>query len=278
MLFDNFLLNHKRQLFDGDALGGLYAREPRRRKVFAMMKQILIGAVALAVTLSVSPFALAQTAPTPSTDKQSPPGQKPPQPTKLKKKEVPAAYDMKLRELEEKVVGLKEKVFKSKTRLLLLREQILHNVIAEARTVVVHRNEMGSAFTLEQVLYYLDNDKIYYQDNRDGVLDEKTEFEIFNGNVLPGNHMISVELVYRGNGTLFSYIDGYLFKIRSNYTFYASKGRITRVKVVGYERGGITTDLEQKPYVRYEIKQFRYSRENLDKAKEGGLPSTEDGE
>jgi len=200
----------------------------------------------------------------------------PPSPTTDKGEAIPPAYDMKLRELEEKVVGLKEKIFKSKTRLLLLKEQILHNVIAEARSVIIHRNEMSSAFTLEQVLYYLDNDKIYYQDNRDGVLDKNTEFEIFNGNVLPGNHTVSVELVYRGNGTLFSYIDGYLFKIRSNYTFFASKGRITRVKVVGYERGGITTDLNQKPYVRYEVQQFRYSRENLDKAKEGELEGVEE--
>ena len=189
--------------------------------------------------------------------------------------EVSAAYDIRLRELEENVVGLKERIFKSKTRLLLLREQILHNVIAEARSVIVHRNEMSSAFTLEQVLYYLDNDKIYFQDNRDGVLDKNTEFEIFNGNVLPGNHIISVELVYRGNGTFFSYIDGYLFKIRSNYTFYAQKGRITQIKVVGYERGGITTDLEQKPYVRYEVQQHRYNRENLERAEEGGLESEE---
>ena len=102
-----------------------------------------------------------------------------------------------------------------------------------------------------------------------------TRFEIFNGNVLPGNHTVNVELVYRGNGTLFSYIDGYLFKIRSNYTFFASKGRITKIKVVGYEKGGITTDLEQKPYVRYEVQQHRYSRENLEKAKEGGLEGEE---
>ena len=157
----------------------------------------------------------------------------------------------------------------------VLKEQILHNVIAESRAIIIHNNDMGPAFTLDQVLYYLDNDKIYYQDNRDGVLDDKTEFEIFNGNVLPGNHLVSVELVYRGNGTLFSYIDGYTFKIRSSYTFYAAKGRITRLKVVGYERGGITTDLEQKPYVRYEVQQFRYSRENLDKAKDGALEGGE---
>ena len=179
-------------------------------------------------------------------------------------------YDMKLRELEERVVGLKEKVFKSKTRLLLLREQILHNIIAEARAVLVHKNDMSSSFTLEQVLYSLDNDKIYFKDNKDGSLDKSREFEIFNGNVLPGNHALTVELVYRGNGSLFSYIDGYRFKIRSTYTFYAAKGRITRIKIIGYEKGGMTTDLEQKPYLRYDVRQFRYSRENLKKRDGGG--------
>jgi len=177
---------------------------------------------------------------------------------------VPAAYDMALRELEERVVGLKERIFNTKTRLLLLREQILHNVIAEARAVLIHRNEMGSAFTLEQVLYYMDRDKIYFQDNRDGALDNNDEFEIWSGNLSPGNHLLNVELVYRGNGTLFSYIDGYLFKIRSNYTFYASKGRVTQIKVVGYERGGMTTDLAQKPYVRYDVQQHQYTRDALE--------------
>ena len=182
-------------------------------------------------------------------------------------------YDMKLRQLEEKVVGLKERIFKTKTRLLLLREQILHNVIAEARAIIVHKNDMGSAFTLDQVIYDLDNKRVYYQDNKDKVLDERREFEIFNGNVMPGNHIVSVELVYRGNGTVFSYIDGYLFKIRSNYTFFAAKGRISRIKVVGFERGGITTDLEQKPYVRYEVQQLRYTSEATSKSGKSGTSS-----
>ena len=177
-------------------------------------------------------------------------------------------YDIKIHELEEKVIGLKERIFKTKTRLILLREQILHNVIAEARVVIVHNNDMSNAFTLEQVIYELDGEKIYYSDNHGGVLDDKREFEVFNGNRLPGNHRLSVELIYRGNGTLFSYIDGYVFKIRSSYTFFAAKGRISRIKVVGFEKGGITTDLEQKPYVRYEVQQLRYT---------GDKPVTDEG-
>ena len=216
------------------------------------------NAVLFGVMLSICSLAYAQEMPPPA---DVPPESSESQPSTQPTASSPptAGYDIKLHELEEKVVGLKERIFKTKTRLILLREQILHNVIAEARVVIVHKNDMSNAFTLEQVIYELDGEKIYYSDNQGGVLDERREFEVFNGNRMPGNHRLSVELIYRGNGTLFSYIDGYVFKIRSNYTFFAAKGRISRIKVVGFEKGGITTDLEQKPYVRYEVQQLRYT-------------------
>ena len=40
---------------------------------------------------------------------------------------------------------------------------------------------------------------------------------------------------------------------------------------LGFERGGMTTDLEQKPYVRYEVQQFRYSKDNARKLGEGRI-------
>lgn len=154
-------------------------------------------------------------------------------------------------------MGIKEKIFQTKTRLLLLKEQILDNVIQESRAVLRHKNEMGSFFELTKVLYYLDGKKIYYQDNSNGLLHKRPEFEIYNGSIIPGNHSLTVELVYRGRSNLFSYLKGYVFKLRSAYTFYAAKGRITQVSVIGYERGGIGTDLEDKPYIKYEVKQIQ---------------------
>ncbi|MFZ4577252.1 MAG: dihydrolipoamide acetyltransferase [Myxococcota bacterium] len=168
-----------------------------------------------------------------------------------------AQYEARLRQIEERVVGIKERIFQTKTKLLLLKEQILDNVIAESRAILVHRNEMGSFFELVSVLYYLDGKKIYYQDNSNGLLNDRKEFEIYNGSVIPGNHALSVELVYRGNSSLFSYLQGYQFKLKSSYTFYAARGRVTEVAVVGYERGGVGTDLEDKPYVKYEVKQIQ---------------------
>ena len=106
---------------------------------------------------------------------------------------------------------------------LLAGEEGLDNVIAESRAVLMHRNEMGSFFLLQSVIYHLDNKKIYYQDNSNGLLGQRKEFELYNGSIVPGMHILSVEMVYRGNSSLFSYLEGYVFKLRSKCEFYAQR-------------------------------------------------------
>jgi hypothetical protein len=176
-----------------------------------------------------------------------------------------ADYEVRLREMEEKVVTLKEKIYAEKTRLVLLKEKILSNVVAEAWTVVVHQNDMGSAFTLESIMYYMDGKKKLYMENKDGILDKQRSIEIFSGSVVPGNHTVTVEMVYRGTGKVFTYLEGYKFKITSKYTFYASQGRIVKVDCVGYEKGGITYSLEERPAIKFKVTQYQFSKENLNK-------------
>ena len=157
-------------------------------------------------------------------------------------------HAIKLRGLEERVNDLKERIFRSKARLILLRETVMNGVISGAKAVVIHRNEMGSSFALAQVSYSLDGAPIYNK------TDEKEEIELFNGSIVPGNHNLSVFMVYRGNGYgVFSYLKGYNVKVKSSYAFTAEEGKITSLKVVGYEKGGITTDFKDRPAVRYEM-------------------------
>ncbi len=51
----------------------------------------------------------------------------------------------------------------------------------------------------------------------------------------------------------FSYMKGYKIKVTSSYNFTAEEGKIIIVKIVGFERGGITVSLEDRPAVRYDI-------------------------
>ena len=165
------------------------------------------------------------------------------------------AFTTRVKTLEENVVDLKEKIFRTKARLLLLQETVLGGDLSTgARAVIFHRNEMGSAFVLESVAYALDGAPVFTKVDVNGDLDKREEFEIFNGRIVPGNHQIAVRMVYRGSGYgIFSYLEGYKFKLQSNQTFNAEGAKVTTVKVVGYEKGGITADIKDRPGIRYDI-------------------------
>src|SRR5262245_41694842 len=165
------------------------------------------------------------------------------------------AFNTRVKTLEEQVIDLKEKIFRTKARLLLLQETVLGGDLSSgARAVLFHRNEMGSSFVLESVAYALDGAPIFTKVDVNGDLDKREEFEIFNGRIVPGQHQIAVRLVYRGHGYgIFSYLEGYKFKVQSSYTFNAEAAKVTTVKVVGYEKGGLTADLKDRPSVRYDV-------------------------
>jgi len=171
------------------------------------------------------------------------------------------AFQTRVKTLEEQVVDLKEKIYRTKARLLLLQETVLGGDLSSgARAVLVHKNDMGGSFALDSVAYALDGAPILTRTDKDGDLSKRPEFEIFNGRIVPGQHQVAVRLVYRGKGFgVFSYLEGYKFTVSSSYTFSAEPGKVTTVKVVGYEKGGITTDLKDRPAVRYDVEVNRES-------------------
>ena len=162
--------------------------------------------------------------------------------------------DLKVRTLEERVSDLKEKVFRTKARLMNLQEMVIGgDITTGAKAVIVHRNEMGSSFYLESVTYALDGAPVYTKADLDGDLDRREEFEVFNGRIVPGNHQLAVQMVFRGYGFgLFSYLKDYKFKTQSAYTINAEPGKAITVRVVGYEKGGLTSELKDRPAIKYE--------------------------
>ena len=165
------------------------------------------------------------------------------------------AFTTRVKTLEEQVTDLKEKIFRTKARLLLLQETVLGgDLTVGARALLLHRNEMGSSFVVESVAYALDGAPIYTKVDVDGDLQKRREFEIFNGRIVAGQHQISAKVVYRGHGFgVFSYLEGYKFKVQSSYTFNAEPAKVTTVKIVGDEKGGFTSDLKDRPAIRYDI-------------------------
>ena len=161
-------------------------------------------------------------------------------------------YAVRLRDLEQRINELKEQIFRSKARLSLLAETVLQGVVAGAQAVIVHENRMSASYKLVKAVYALDGAPIFNKADEEGTLSDREELEVYNGSIVPGEHTITVNLEYRGHGYgIFSYLKGYRFKVRSNYSFSAPEGRRLELRVVGYEKGGPTAPLEERPAIRY---------------------------
>ncbi len=177
-------------------------------------------------------------------------------------------YSVRLRDLEQRINELKEQIFRSKARLSLLAETVLQGVVAGSQATLIHENRMGSSYLLVKVVYALDGAPIFNKADEEGELDDREKFDIYNGSIVPGEHTLTVNLEYRGHGYgIFSYLKGYRFKVRSNYTFTAPEGKAIVVRVVGFEKGGPTAPLEERPAIRYVE---RVANDTKSALKEGG--------
>src|SRR5690554_4780727 len=156
-------------------------------------------------------------------------------------------YDLRIRELETKVDDLKETVFRSKTRIVLLKETVLNGTISGSRAIVSHLNELGSTYVLEHALYSLDGSRIFNEQNKNGSLSDQSQFDVYKGAITPGTHRISVLMELKGSGyKLFNYMDGYKFRIQDSCEFTAQEGRGVTVQVRLYEKGGALANYEDR--------------------------------
>jgi hypothetical protein len=161
-------------------------------------------------------------------------------------------YAVRLRDLEQRIDELKEQIRRSHTRLSLLSDTILSGGGAGARATIKFQNELSSAFRVTRVLVVLDGAVQYNKTDQSGALADQAEIPIFNGSVPPGDHTLQVLVNLQGNGYgVFSYLRGYRFEVRSSHSFTAVEGKTVNIDAVSYEKGGVTTPLEERPAVRY---------------------------
>ena len=159
---------------------------------------------------------------------------------------------MRLRDLESQINELKEQIRRSHTRLSLLSDTILSGGVGGARAEVRFTNDMSSAFKLTRALFVLDGAVQYNKQDDTGALAEQKQIPIFSGSVPPGDHTLQVLLQLRGHGYgVFSYLRGYRFEVKSSHSFTVSEGKTIDLEAIAWEKGGVTTPLEQRPAVRY---------------------------
>jgi hypothetical protein len=166
-----------------------------------------------------------------------------------------ATYAVRLRDLEQRVDELKDQIRRSHTRLALLSDTIIGGGAAGSRSEVEFKNEMSSAFQLTKALFVIDGQVQYNRADEGGALADQKEIPIYSGSVPPGDHTIQVALTFQGNGYgVFSYLRGYKFEVKSSHAFTAVEGKTITITATSFEKGGVTTPLEQRPTIEWQEK------------------------
>jgi len=157
-----------------------------------------------------------------------------------------------LRTVEEGVSSLKERVFRSKATLKLLKELVVEGAAAGSRVVVWHVNQLGGGYSMESAQYFLDGKNVFSKVDPGGTLDTVREIKVHEQTVPPGKHTVQVNYVLRGKGyKVFSYLRSYQFKVQSSYTFDVREGALSIIRVVADSKGGLRNFVE-RPTVLYD--------------------------
>jgi hypothetical protein len=158
-----------------------------------------------------------------------------------------------LRTVEQNVNVLKERVFRSKARLLLLEEKVIRGVVAGAKARLIHVNRLGGAYRIESISYYFDGTPIFEKVDSTTEFHRKKELKIFEGNIPPGSHTITANIVVKGNGSgAFSYLDDYSFKGQESYSFIAEDNKTAVIRMVLRKKGGPLGGFEEGPEMSFE--------------------------
>jgi len=165
-----------------------------------------------------------------------------------------STYVVRLRDLEQHIDELKEQIRRSHTRLSLLSDTILSGGAGGARAEITFRNDLSSAFRLTGALFVLDGAVQYNKQDEadDSPLSNQKDIPIFIGSIPPGDHTVQIVLQLRGNGYgVFSYLKGYRFKVPSSHSFTITEGKTLKLDVIAWEKGDVTTDLTDRPAIRF---------------------------
>jgi hypothetical protein len=148
-----------------------------------------------------------------------------------------AEYQPELLRVEKDVQELKERVFRSKATLALLREIMIQGSSSGSRATILHVNRLGRGYTIESIAYFLDGQATFSKVDPGGGLDELDQVKTFDGALTPGNHNLMVQLRLRGTGYgVFTYVQSYEFDVQNNTDFEAEDGKTCTIRVVADER------------------------------------------
>jgi len=121
--------------------------------------------------------------------------------------------------------------------------------IPTVAATVSFRNDVGKKLRLVEARFTMDGE------NLPVVLtsaDPGKSYVITSRSVIPGPHVVTVRLTYRGDRGVFSYMQGYKLNVQSQQLLTAPTDRPVNFTVVGSEQKGMTVPLEKRVVVTVE--------------------------
>lgn len=178
--------------------------------------------------------------------------QEAPEPKPVASASEAPSYGRELRSVEEEVNNLKERVFRSKATLALLKELVVEGATAGSKVMIWHMNDLGKAYSMESVQYFLDGKNVFTKVDPGGELAAVKEMKVHEQAVPAGTHNLQVKMTLRGAGYgVFSYLKSYQFRVQSSFSFEIDDARVKVIRVIAGSRGG-TKNFVDRPVVRYE--------------------------
>lgn len=165
-----------------------------------------------------------------------------------------AAINRDLLTAEEQVDQTKERVFRAKSTLQLLKEIVIEGSSNGGQLLILHENRLAGGFTLEAVTYLLDGQTKMTKADVSGALDENRELKVSEGTIPSGNHTLSVEFKVRPTGYgVFKYAQGYTLDVRSTYQFAVDLGKACTLRTTISEKGGAVQQLQDRAKTKFDL-------------------------
>lgn len=150
------------------------------------------------------------------------------------------AYEAWLRRFDTRFTEVEEQIARASQGLDGLEFEVLGEVGSRADAVVIHSARPGAFFLLEEIRYQLDGLPIASRIDSTGALGTREPFEVFSGRIVPGKHILTVEMVFRVRGynlLASSEFRSARFRVKETFRFEAKDGFITQIEVVGSDTG-----------------------------------------
>lgn len=162
-------------------------------------------------------------------------------------------FRQNLKDLENRIESLKERVIETKSRLLNYSQKVAKGFAAGTQVALQLQNDLGSDFQVEKVSFFLDGHQVYLKefDLEEGVI----ELDVYRGSVLPGRHRIDVELIVRGDEGIFDFGHDARLKLESGEYFNANEGKVLQIELVMFDRGGVFKKIDSRPGMRFDIEE-----------------------